>query len=371
MRRLLCALAGLLLFAIPAEAKIAVTPWGAMPDGAAVELYTLTTAKGAEARITTYGGVLVALTMPDRDGHYGDVVEGYDSLADYLSPAKGGSYGALLGRYANRIKGAHFTLEGQSYALTPSGGGNSVHGGPMGFGKRVWRATPHDGRDPSLTLDLISQDGDQGFPGTLHATVTYTLRDSALKIEYRATTDKPTVANLSNHSFFNLRNDGDILGYEVQLFADTFTPAGAGLVPTGDIKPVAGTPFDFTHATAIGPRLQSSDPQILLAGGFDHNMIIRGTPGTLRIAARVHDPASGRTMEAWTTQPGMQFYTANTANTAKPVTGKGGVQYGHHSAICLETQHYPNSPNQPEFPSTEVTPDGPLHEITEYRFSAE
>jgi aldose 1-epimerase len=311
--------------------------------------------------------VLVALTMPDRDGHYGDVVEGYDSLADYLSHEKGGSYGALLGRYANRIAGAHFTLEGKDVQLTPSGGGNSIHGGPVGFGKRVWMATPHDGRNPSLTLELTSVDGDQGFPGTLHATVTYTLTANTLRIEYRATTDKPTVANLSNHSFFNLQNRGDIRGYEVQLFADAFTPSGAGLVPTGEIAPVTGTPFDLTKPTVIGPRLASSDPQIVLAGGFDHNMVIRGGPGTLRIAARVHDPLSGRIVEAWTTQPGMQFYTAN---TAKAVTGKGGVAYGKYTALCLETQHYPNSPNQPNFPSTEVTPDKPLYEITEFRFSA-
>jgi aldose 1-epimerase len=367
MRALIAATA-LVLCALPAEAKIVSEAWGAMPSGEAVDLYTLTNARGAEARITTYGGVLVSLKMPDRDGVYGDVVQGYDSLADYLSPAKGGSYGALLGRYANRIKDAKFTLDGTEVQLMPSGGGNSVHGGPVGFGKRVWRATPRDGRDPSLTLELVSADGDQGFPGTMHATVTYTLTGSTLRIEYRATTDKPTVANLSNHSFFNLRHAGDIKGYEVQLFADQYTPAGTGLVPTGEIASVDGTAFDLRQPAVIGPRLDSNDPQIQMAHGYDHNIVIRGRPGTLRRAVRVHDPVSGRTVESWTTQPGMQFYTSN---TAKVVTGGGGAQFGPYTAICLEMQHYPNSPNQPEFPSTVVRPGKPLHEVTEYRFSAQ
>ena len=358
----------LALCTAPVEAKIVSEAWGAMPDGEKVTLYTLTNARGVEARIATYGGVLVSLKMPDRDGRFGDVVQGYDSFSDYLSPVKGGSYGALLGRYANRIAGAKFMLDGREVKLTPSGGGNSIHGGPVGFGKRVWTATPHDGRNPALTLELTSADGDQGFPGRLHAIVTYTITGTTLRIEYRATTDKPTVVNLSNHSFFNLRNAGDIKGYEVQLFADQYTPAGAGLVPTGEIASVDGTPFDLRQPTVIGPRLESADPQIQMAHGYDHNVVIRGKPGTLRRAVKVHDPVSGRTVEAWTTQPGMQFYTSN---NAKAVTGGGGAQFGPYTAICLEMQHFPNSPNQPEFPSTVLRPGRAMHEVTEYRFSAE
>jgi aldose 1-epimerase len=360
IRRLLCILACTCAFGLPAQAKITGEPWGQMPDGTKVDLYTLTNAKGAVARITTYGTVLVSLTMPDRHGHYGNIVQGYDTLAEYLSPDKGGNYGATIGRVANRLQGNKVIVGDKTYHLTP---------GVMGWAKKVWTATPHDDKDPSLTLDLNSPDGDQGFPGAVHATVTYTLAgDNSLKIEYRATSDQPTVVNLTNHAFYNLGDNDDIGNYDVQILADRYTPDGPGLIPTGEIAPVKGTPFDFTKTRKLGVYLNSTtEPQIVMAHGYDENLIFNGPPGTLRFVARMHDPVSGRTVETWTTQPGLQFYTSN---TAKPVTGQGGQKLGPHTAFTLETQHYPNSPNLPIFPSTEVTPDKPLHEVTVLRFSA-
>jgi aldose 1-epimerase len=346
----------------------AVTPqktsWGQTPEGESVELYTLTNAKGSEARIVTYGGIVVSLKVPDRSGAPGDVVTGFDNLDGYLTPAP--YFGAIIGRYGNRIGKSRFSLNGVEYTLASNDGENHLHGGVRGLDKRVWTARPLSPQ--SLELTYLSKDGEEGYPGNLSTTVTYTLTDAnELKIEYSATTDKDTVVNLTSHSYFNLAGQGDILGHQVVIHADRFTPVDQGLIPTGELKSVAGTPFDFRTAKTIGERIEQKDEQLIFGRGYDHNWVLNRSGSGLETAARVTDPKSGRVMEVLTTEPGLQFYTGNFLDGT--LQGKGRV-YTRRSAFCMETQHFPDSPNQPGFPSTVLKPGGRYQTTTVYRFSA-
>ncbi len=339
------------------------TNWGATPDGKTVELYTLRNSKGAEARIMNYGGVLVSLKVPDRTSAFGDVVAGLDSFQDYLKPPP--YFGAIIGRYGNRIGNARFSLDGVEYKLAKNDGQNSLHGGARGFDKRLWQANPLSPQ--SLELKYRSADGEEGYPGNLDVTVKYTLTDAnELRIDYSATTDKETVVNLTNHSYFNLAGEGDILAHEVTINADRFTPIDKGLIPTGELKDVTGTPFDFRTATAIGKRIEQKDQQLMFAGGYDHNWVLNRKGDGLETLAKVTDPKSGRVMEVLTTQPGLQFYTGNFLDGT--LKGKGRV-YTRRSAFCMETQHFPDSPNKPSFPSTVLKPGSTYQSTTVYRFS--
>jgi aldose 1-epimerase len=344
--------------------------YGKMPDGTAVELYTLTNARGMQAEITTYGGAVVSLTAPDRAGKFADVVLGMDSLEGYRSQTV--FFGALIGRYGNRIAHGQFTLEGKAYTLPKNDGGNTLHGGPQGFDKRVWKAVPAASTEgAALELTYLSKDGEEGFPGNFSAKVVYTLTDNnELKIEYSATTDKPTVVNLTNHSYFNLagQGQGDVLRHEVTLYADRFTPVDAGLIPTGELRAVKGTPFDFTKSTAIGARIGQNDPQLKLGNGYDHNWVLNKGNGGLTKAAEVHEPKTGRVLEVLTTEPSIQFYTGNFLDGK--ARGKSGNAYPFRGAFCMETQHYPDSPNHPAFPTTELKPGATYHTVTVYKFSA-
>jgi aldose 1-epimerase len=365
----------MLFFAIaPADARtsISVQPWGVTGDDSRpASLYTLTNANGMSVEITNYGGVIVSLKAPGRGG-FANVVEGFDKLSDYTSDdyiRANGHYGAIVGRFANRIKGAKLTIDGKNYALDPDKNGDLDQGGTMAYFRQVFAATPRDGDEPALVLKRTDPDGFMGFPGTVQVTVTYTLtKDNRLRIDFRATTDKKTVINLINHSYFHLAgNAADTIdGETLQLFAHHYTPIDAGSIPTGEIRDVAGSDFDFTNPAPIGPRLASSDPQITAKKGIDHNFVIDGVPGQLRIAARLRDPKTGRQLEVWTTQPGVQVYTANSVRP-QVALAKG---YVPHGAISFQTQHYPDSPNHANFPSTELVPGKTFHEVTEFRFSA-
>lgn len=370
MRQFLRTFFSLALFAAGCFAQSTGKLYGTTTDGAPVYVYTLSNAKGMKAEIITYGGIVTSLTAPDKSGKYADVVLGFDDLASYQR--EGGYYGALIGRYGNRIGKAQFTLQGKTYTLPKNNGENALHGGLRGFDKHVWNAREITGlTGKSLELSYSSKDGEEGYPGNLSVRVLYTVTpDNGLKIEYNATTDNPTVVNLTNHSYFNLAGpgSGDILKHQVRLYADRFTPVDQGLIPTGEIKPVKGTPFDFTRAHAIGERIGQSDPQLQYGKGYDHNYVLRSRSGSLAKAAEVYDPGSGRVMEVWTTEPGVQFYTGN--NMAESVKGKDGKTYARRGALCLETQHYPDSPNKPNFPATELKPGQTYHTTTVYRFSA-
>jgi aldose 1-epimerase len=352
------------------RAEVKKQAYGKMPDGTPVDLYTLTNANGMKAEIITYGGAVVSLTAPDRNGKYADVVLGMDSLDGYRSQTA--FFGALIGRYGNRIGHARFSLDGKQYRLPKNDGDNTLHGGPQGFDKRVWKAGPATRPDgEALELTYVSKDGEEGFPGTLTAKVVYTLTaKNELKIDYTATSDKDTVINLTNHSYFNLagQGEGDVLRHEVTINADSFTPVDAGLIPTGELKPVKGTPFDFTRATAIGTRIGQNDQQLKFGRGYDHNWVLNKGNGGLTKAAEVYEPTTGRVMEVWTTEPGLQFYTGNFLDGT--VRGKGGKAYPHRGAFCMETQHFPDSPNKPSFPSTELKPGSTYGSETVYRFSA-
>ena len=349
---------------IPAAVQRA--DFGKTRDGVAVSIFTLTNKNGLEARIATYGGVLVSLKTPDRQGAMADVVLGFDSLDGYLERSP--YFGALIGRYGNRIAKARFVLNGAEYRLAKNNGENSLHGGARGFDKRVW--IPRETPDGALELSYLSPDGEDGYPGNLKVTVTYRLTDAnELKIDYSATTDKDTVVNLTNHSYFNLKGagSGDVLDHRVTLNADRFTPIDAGLIPTGELAPVAGTPFDFRHPAAIGARIAQDDPQLKLGKGYDHNWVLNRGNDALTLAARVEEPASGRVLEVRTTEPAIQFYSGNFLDGS--VRGKGGKAYGLRSGFCLETQHYPDSPNQPQFPSTVLKAGQTFHSTTVFRFS--
>ncbi|MGI4864907.1 MAG: aldose epimerase family protein [Janthinobacterium lividum] len=352
----------------PAAIKPMVTPFGKTNEGTAIQLFTLKNEHGLTAAISTYGAVLVSLMVPDRNGKMGDVVLGYDDLTGYLG--KQNSYfGGTIGRYGNRIKLGKFTLDGKAYQLPINNAPNTLHGGNVGFNRRVWSATPGTSADgPTLTLTYHSPDGEEGYPGAVDAKVVYTLTNTdALRLDYTATTDKPTVINLTNHSYFNLGpgQAKDILGHELTLNADRFTPVDNTLIPTGELKPVAGTPMDFRQPHTIGERLAQVPGAA--PGGYDHNWVLADKMRTsLEPAATVYEPLSGRTMAVYTDQPGIQFYSGNFLDGS--VKGKGGTVYPQHYAIALETQHFPDSPNEPKFPSTVLRPGETYHSTTEYRF---
>jgi aldose 1-epimerase len=350
--------------------KVEKKAYGKMPDGAPIDIYTLTNAKGMQAGIITYGGAVASLTAPDRAGKYADVVLGLDTLEGWMKQTA--YLGALIGRYGNRIGHGKFTLGGKTYTLPKNDADNTLHGGPAGFDKRVWTAAETKSADgPALELTYTSKDGEAGFPGNLTAKVVYTLADNnELRIDYTATTDKETVVNLTNHSYFNLAGpgEGDILQHQVTIFADRFTPVDSGLIPTGELRPVKDTPFDFTKSTAIGARIEQNDEQLQFGKGYDHNWVLNQGGGALAKAAEVYEPGSGRVLEVWTTEPAMQFYTGNFLDGS--IHGKGGKIYPRRGAFCMETQHYPDSPNHPAFPSTTLEPGATYHTTTVYRFSA-
>jgi aldose 1-epimerase len=312
--------------------------------------------------VLALGGIIQRLTARDKDGNYADVVLGFDDASEYSGPHP--YFGALIGRFGNRIAHGRFLLDGQAFELARNHGDNHLHGGERGFDKHVWDA---DVTGDSLRLHHVSPDGDQGYPGELHVTVTYTLGDDdALQIDYHATTSKPTIINLTSHPYFNLAGRGSILDHELSVLAGRYTPVNSSLVPTGAIEPVDGTPFDFRTATAIGDRIGAASQQLEYAGGYDHNFVLDGKAGDLRLVASVAEPASGRIMEVLTTEPGLQFYSGN---SIAAIEGKSGALYGPHAGFCLETQHYPDSPNHPNFPSTMLEPGAEYRSTTIYRFS--
>jgi aldose 1-epimerase len=343
--------------------------WGALSDGTAVDRFTLKNAAGVTAEIISYGARLTSLRVPDRSGDFANVVLGYASLEEYL--ADDASFGATVGRYANRIAGGRFAIDGTVHRLALNNGPNSIHGGLQGFSKRVWQAegaTSSEG--PALTLRYESADGEEGYPGRLEVAVRYTLTAAdALRIDYTASTDKPTVLNLTNHAYFNLAGEGagDILSHELTIAADAFTPTDATAIPTGEIRSVASTPFDFRAAMPIGARIRVRDEQLLLGRGYDHSFVLGPNPaGEAQLAARLAEPRSGRVMEVLTSEPGLQLYTGNYLNGRH--RGASGRAYRQSDGLCLETQHFPNSPNEPGFPSTLLRPGETFRSRTEYRF---
>jgi aldose 1-epimerase len=355
-----------------AKSNMQKQSFGKTQDGQPVDLYTLTNKHGMEVAITNYGGTVVSIKVPDDKGKFDDVVLGYDKVADYEA---GKSYfGAIIGRYGNRIGHAKFSLGKSKYTLAANNGENTLHGGLVGFNKRVWTAKDVSAAaGPALELTYLSKDMEEGFPGNLSVKVVYTLSEqNSLKIDYSATTDKETVVNLTNHSYFNLagQGNGDVLQHHLLLHADKFTPVDAGLIPTGELRPVKGTPFDFSTPTAIGAHIDQNEEQIKLGGGYDHNFVLNhgAGKGALFLAAMVHEPKTGRVLEVLTTEPGIQFYTGNFLDGTG--TGKGGKPYARRTAFCLETQHFPDSPNHPAFPTTLLKPGAHYHTTTVYKFSA-
>ncbi len=348
---------------------IEVADYGVLPDSSKAQLFTLKNAQGMTVKITNYGGIITSLTAPDKDGKYGEVTLGCNTLEDYLKGTP--FFGALVGRYGNRIANGEFTLEGKKYTLEKNNGVNALHGGKKGFDKVLWTAVPVDGEEPQLKLSYTSKDMEEGYPGNLKVQVTYTLqKDNSLKIDYSATTDKTTVVNLTNHTYFNLAGDDsrDVLDHELTLKADKFTPVNSSLIPTGELKDVKGTPFDFTTAHKIGERINDeSDDQIKAGGGYDHCWVLNESSTPLKTFATVTEATSGRVMEVSTTEPGVQFYTGNFLNGS--VIGRNGKPYTKRSGFCLETQHFPDSPNQPKFPSTTLKPNEVYKTTTIYKFS--
>ena len=338
-------------------------------DGKSVEIYTLTNSKGVEARIMTYGGTVVSLKVPDKTGKPGDVVLGYDSLADYQKATS--YFGALIGRYGNRIGKGKFSVDGNEYKLAVNNGVNHLHGGLKGFDKVIWNARPSVQTDGAhLELTYLSRDGEEGYPGNLNVKVEYVLTENnELKIVYSATTDKPTVINLTHHSYFNLAGagQGTILEHQLTLNADQFTPTDSGSIPTGELRSVKGTPFDFTKATTIGSRIDQNDEQLKFGNGYDHNFVIKKDGETLTLAATVYESTTGRVMEVFTTEPGVQFYTGNFLDGS--IKGKSGQNYPRRSGFCFEAQHFPDSPNKPKFPSTVLRPGKTYTQTTIYKFS--
>jgi len=350
-----------------AKIKIEKRAFGKTPDGTAVDLYTLTNDKGVEAKITNYGGVLVSMKVPDRRGKLADVVLGYDTFEEYLQDRA--HFGSIVGRFANRIAGGKLSIAGVQYDLVKNNGENHLHGGTKGFDRVVWQAKEIGGKDsPALQLTYMSKDGEENYPGNMSVTVIYTLtNNNELKIDYAATTDKETVVNLTNHTYFNLAGAGGILNHEMMINADYFTPADKTQIPTGEIRSVKGTPFDFTQPMRIGARIDDGYEQIVLGKGYDHNFVINRKDNALTLAARVYEPTSGRVLEVSTTEPGVQFYTGNFLAGAK---GKGGRAYERRHGFCLETQHFPDSPNKPNFPTTTLKPGGRYTQTTVFKFSA-
>jgi aldose 1-epimerase len=352
------------------EAEVIGEPFGETGDGTPVDLYTLRNENGMEVRITNYGGIITSLTAPGKDGAFEDVVLGFDSLEKYLSGHP--YFGAIVGRYANRIAGGQFTLNGEMYTLTTNNGPKHLHGGDRGFDKRVWEVRDEGvgERGPYLTLHHLSVDGDEGYPGNLSATVTYTLTgENALRIDYEAETDETTILNLSNHSYFNLAGagEGNILDHRLTINADRFTAVDSTLIPTGELRSVEGTPMDFTEPTPIGARIDSAYRQLEYGGGYDHNYVLnKDETGAMTLAARVYEPSSGRVMKVRTTQPGVQFYTGNFLDGS--LTGKGGHVYERRYGFCLETQHFPDSPHHDNFPSVTLNPGETYRQTTVYEF---
>ena len=350
-----------------AEARINKRPFGKLPDGTTVDIYTLKNRNGLQVEIINYGGAVVSIRTPDRRGRMADIALGYDDLRGYLSDTA--YFGALIGRYANRIAGGKFSLNGVEYQLAKNNGPNHLHGGVRGFNKVVWQARGGPRPDGvGLDLTYLSKDTEEGYPGNLTVDVGYVLSDTnELRIEYRATTDKDTVINLTHHSYFNLAGAGagDVLRHEVKLNADRFTPVDETLIPTGELKAVKGTPFDFSRATTIGSRINQTDEQLVLGKGYDHNFVLNKTGQELSLAATVYEPTSGRVLEMWTTEPGMQLYTGNFLDK---VRGKAGKLYKHRGGFCLEAQHFPDSPNKPAFPSTVLKPGERYTQTTVYKF---
>ncbi|MBN1510017.1 MAG: galactose mutarotase [Sedimentisphaerales bacterium] len=355
--------------AVKAGLNIDVKPFGGTPDGREVRLYCLRNANGLTADIMTYGAIVVSLRTPDRKGRMGDIVLGYDDLQDYVK--NNPYFGAIVGRYGNRIAKGKFTLDGTEYALATNNNANHLHGGNKGFDKVVWDDKPVWRTDAvGVKLSYSSADGEEGYPGNLSSTVTYLLtNDDELKIEYEATADKATPVNLTHHGYFNLTGgERDIIEHVLMLNADKFTPVDDGLIPTGELAPVKDTPMDFTRPTAIGARIADGYQQLKFGGGYDHNWVLKQSKKGMTLAARVSEPTTGRVMEIRTTEPGIQFYSGNFLDGT--ITGKGGIVYKHRWGFCLETQHYPDSPNQPAFPSTILRPGEKYETVTIYRFSA-
>lgn len=340
--------------------------FGKTAEGAAIDVFTLRNTAGVEVRAITYGGIITSLKVPDRTGAMGDIVLGFDSIDGYLKAHP--FFGAIIGRYGNRIGQGRFTLDGKAYPLATNNGPNHLHGGVQGFDKRVWQGQPMPGR-MGVAFSRTSPDGEEGYPGTLAVRVSYELTDrNELIVEYHATTDAPTPVNLTQHSYFNLAGDGagDILQHRLTIDADRYTPVDATLIPTGELAAVKGTPFDFTTATAIGARIGASHPQLKNGQGYDHNWVLNRTSNELILAARVVEPTSGRTLEVSTTEPGLQFYAGNFLDGT--LTGKGGHVYKHRNGFCLETQHFPDSPNKPSFPSTILKPGQEYSSRTVFTF---
>ena len=348
--------------ATAAHGAVSKAAFGTMPDGTAVDIYTLKS-DAVEARIMTYGARIVSIETADRDGKMGDVVLGYKALDAYLADSST-YFGAVVGRYGNRIANGKFKIDVQEYHLPINNNGQTLHGGTVGFDKRVWQAHEVSG---GVEMTLVSKDGDQGFPGTVTAHVRYSLLHNALRIDYSVTTDKTTVVNLTNHSYFNLAGGGTILNHELTIAADRYTPVTKVLIPTGELPGVEGTPFDFRKATPIGARIGQNHEQLRIAGGYDHNWVLRGANGEVKTAARVYDPGSGRVLTVTTTEPGVQFYSGNFLDGTK--FGKAGESHAKNSGLALETQHYPDSPNEPSFPSTLLKPGETRHSTTTFTFS--
>ena len=351
----------------PSKTPIKREPFGKMPDGQPVERFTLTNAKGTVLQAISYGGIITSLRVPDRTGRFDDIVLGFDNLDGYLKDHP--FFGAIIGRYGNRIAKGAFTLDGKTYKLATNNGPNNLHGGNKGFDKVLWSVEPVSGSN-AIAFTRTSPDGEEGFPGNLRVRVTYTLTDAnELIVDYSATTDKATPVNLTQHSYFNLAGQasGDILSHQLMLNADRYTPVDDTLIPTGELAPVAGTPFDFRKLTAIGSRInQDTNAQIKNGKGYDHNWVLNRKGEGRQLAARVVEPKTGRTMEIATTEPGIQFYSGNFLDGT--LTGKAGAVYKHRTGFCLETQHYPDSPNQPKFPSTILKPGAEYKTSTVFTF---
>lgn len=349
--------------------SIVQADFGKTPDGQTAQLFTLVNKNGARVKLTNYGGIVTSLEVPDRDGKLGDVVLGYDNLDGYIKSSP--YFGCLVGRYGNRIAKGKFKLGGKEYSLATNNGANALHGGLKGFDKVLWAAKPMETKDgPAVELTYTSKDGEEGYPGNLKVTAVYTLTNSdELKLDYTATTDKETVANLTHHSYFNLKGagSGDVLGHEMAIKAKQFTPVDETLIPTGELRPVKGTPMDFNTPTAIGARVEQKDEQLKFGKGYDHNWVVDKKLGELGLAARVYEPTTGRVMEVLSTEPGIQFYGGNFLDGT--ITGKGGKVYQFRNGFCLEPQHYPDSPNQPNFPSAVLKPGETYRNTIIYRFS--
>ena len=351
----------------PAATTVSKEAFGKLPDGSTAEVYILKD-PDLEVHITNYGARVVAIKSKDRNGQAGDVVLGYNSVEGYVAEKAAKTYfGAIVGRYGNRVRGGKFSIDGHAYQIPLNNNGNALHGGPHGFDDQVWTGKA---LEDGVEMTLLSKDGDMGFPGNLTVNVRYTLVGDALHIDYSATTDKATVINVTNHSYFNLGgiDSGPILGEELTINGEQYTPVDAGLIPVGGVKPVAGTPFDFTKPTVIGARINDANDQLKIAGGYDHNWVLHGTNGVMKLAARVYDPKTGRMLAVTTTEPGVQFYSGNFLDGA--FKSPNGIPYAKYSGLCLETQHFPDSPNQPAFPSTVLKPGETMHSTTVFTFSA-